>query len=189
LSQRIGGPSVKPYQPAEYWKHLNFPQRKWVADVGENQYRRGLYTHWQRTFLHPSMLALDATSREECTAERPVSNTPKSALVLLNDPTYVEAARVLAVRVIREGGATTEERIRFAWRTVLSREPTDGESYVVETLYRDHAAHFDARPEEAKRLMTEGLFAPPADHRATEVAAWTSVSRSLLNLQEATTRN
>ncbi|RIK81230.1 MAG: hypothetical protein DCC68_09125 [Planctomycetota bacterium] len=189
LSLKIGGPSVKPYQPAGYWKHLNFPPRVWKADVGENQYRRGLYTHWQRTFLHPSMLALDATSREECTAERPVSNTPKSALVLLNDPTFVEAARVLAVRVIEEGGATSGERIRFAWRTVLSRVPTDGETYVVGQLYRDHAAHFDANPDEAKRLLSEGLHPAPPIRQPTEIAAWTSVARTLLNLQEATTRN
>jgi mono/diheme cytochrome c family protein len=189
LSLKIGGPSVKPYQPAEYWKHLNFPKRTWTADVGENQYRRGLYAHWQRTFLHPSMLALDATAREECTAERPVSNTPKSALVLLNDPTFVEAARVLAARVLREGGATTEEKIRFVWRVAVSREPADGESYVIEKLYREHIAHFDANPEAANSLLTEGMMPAPADRSATEVAAWTSVARAVLNLQEATTRN
>jgi hypothetical protein len=168
---------------------LNFPKRTWTPDVGENQYRRGLYTHWQRTFLHPAMLALDATSREECTAERPTSNTPKAALVLLNDPSYVEAARVLAARVLREAGATTAERIRFAWRIVLSRDPAQRESEIVERLYRDHVQHFDAHPEEAKQFLTEGLFPAPADRSPTEVAAWTSVARTLLNLQEATTRN
>jgi hypothetical protein len=135
------------------------------------------------------MLALDATSREECTAERPTSNTPKAALVLLNDPSYVEAARVLAARVLREGGDTTVERIRFAWRAVLSREPQQNESYVVEKLYREHIAHFDAQPEEAKKLLAEGFFPAPADRSQTELAAWTSVTRTLLNLQEATTRN
>ena len=91
LSRKIGGPSMKPYQPAGYWQHLNFPKRKWQPSSGEDLYRRGLYTYWQRTFLHPSLLAFDAPSREECTVERPRSNTPLQALVLLNYPTYVEA--------------------------------------------------------------------------------------------------
>ena len=96
LSPKIGGRSVKPYQPRGYWAHLNFPVREYENDHGENQYRRGLYTYWCRTFLHPSLLAFDAPTREECTAERTRSNTPLQALVLLNDPTYVEAARVFA---------------------------------------------------------------------------------------------
>ena len=110
LVTKIGGPSVKPYQPAGYWQYLNFPKREWENDKGESQYRRGLYTYWQRTFLHPSLAAFDAPSREECTVERPRSNTPQQALVLLNDPTYVEAARALAGRILdrgrhRRGGA------------------------------------------------------------------------------------
>ncbi|GIT29702.1 MAG: hypothetical protein Ct9H300mP1_17480 [Planctomycetaceae bacterium] len=98
---RVGGPSVKPYQPAGYWRHMNFPARTWKSSAGKSVYRRGLYTWWQRMFLHPSLLAFDAPSREECTVERPRSNTPQQALVLLNDPTYVEAAAALA-----EGSST-----------------------------------------------------------------------------------
>ena len=93
--RHVGGPSVKPYQPAGYWAQLNFPKRTYQHDTGASQYRRGVYTHWQRTFLHPSLLAFDAPVREECTARRDRSNTPLQALVLMNDPTYVEAARVL----------------------------------------------------------------------------------------------
>ena len=104
LVEKIGGPSVKPYQPDGYWENLNFPVRTYQADSGENQYRRGLYTWWQRSFLHPSMLAFDAPSREECAADRNRSNIPQQALVLLNDPTYVEAARAFAVRILSEGG-------------------------------------------------------------------------------------
>ena len=96
---------MKPYQPDGYWEHLNFPKRTYVHDAGERQYRRGLYTHWQRSFLHPMLLAFDAPSREECVCERPRSNTPQQALVLLNDPTFVEAARVFAERIVRDGGA------------------------------------------------------------------------------------
>ncbi len=97
VSDVVGGKSVKPYQPAGYWQHLNFPQREWQADSGPNLYRRGLYTFWCRTFPHPSMLAFDATSREECTAERSRSNIPQQALVLLNDPIFVEASHVFAI--------------------------------------------------------------------------------------------
>ncbi|MCA9082387.1 MAG: DUF1553 domain-containing protein, partial [Planctomycetaceae bacterium] len=105
LVKTIGGESVKPYQPAGYWQHLNFPTRTWEHDKNENQYRRGLYVFWQRTFLHPSLLAFDAPSREECTAERPISNTPKAALTLLNDPSYVEAARYFAIRSLEQDGS------------------------------------------------------------------------------------
>src|ERR1019366_723848 len=104
LTLKVGGPSVKPYQPAGYWEYLNFPTRTYAADRGDDQYRRGVYTYWQRSFPHPSLTAFDAPSREECTAERTRSNTPQQALVLLNDPTYVEAARVLAAKILRDGG-------------------------------------------------------------------------------------
>ncbi|MBL9127617.1 MAG: PSD1 domain-containing protein, partial [Verrucomicrobiales bacterium] len=110
LVPTLGGPSVKPYQPDGYWENLNFPTRDYVHDTGESQYRRGLYTWWQRSFLHPSLLAFDAPSREECTAERNRSNIPQQALVLLNDPTYVEAARNFAARILTECRGTAEQR-------------------------------------------------------------------------------
>ena len=102
LVTQVGGTSVRPYQPPGYWAYLNFPQREWQNGVGEELYRRGLYTHWQRQYLHPSLLAFDAPSREECAADRNRSNLPQQALVLLNDPTYVEAARVLATAITLE---------------------------------------------------------------------------------------
>ena len=104
LSPRAGGPSTHPYQPAGYWAYLNFPPREWDDSPGEDQYRRGLYTWWQRTFPQPSLVAFDAPSREECTGDRVRSNVPQQALALLNDPTYVEAARVFAERILRDGG-------------------------------------------------------------------------------------
>src|SRR5882757_1084486 len=110
LVDRIGGKSVFLYQPAGYWSFLNFPTREWQNDKGEGLYRRGLYTHWQRTFLQPSLLAFDAPTREEAVCERTRSNVPQQALTLLNDPSYVEAARVFAERVVR-GVASTEERM------------------------------------------------------------------------------
>ena len=143
LSRKIGGASVKPYQPAGYWAYLNFPTRDWYEDKGEDQYRRGLYTYWQRTFPHPSLIAFDAPSREECTVERPRSNTPQQALVLLNDPTYVEAARALAEMTLREGGKTDAERLDFAFRQVLgSKDKARCESGVLLPLLDRHVTQY-----------------------------------------------
>ncbi|HJT32226.1 MAG TPA: DUF1553 domain-containing protein, partial [Pirellulales bacterium] len=187
LSEKIGGPSVKPYQPAGYWMHLNFPTREWSHDHGENQYRRGLYTWWQRTFLHPSLLAFDATSREECTVERPRSNTPLQALVLLNDPTYVEAARALAARVVREAPSGAGERMAFAWRQVLGRAPTADEARVLTGLYEKNRQSYAADPAAAGESLKNGE-APVPSADAIELAAWTAVCRAILNLHETVTR-
>jgi hypothetical protein len=189
LVDKIGGPSVKPYQPAGYWQYLNFPKREWENDTGENQYRRGLYTYWQRTFLHPSLAAFDASSREECTVDRPRSNTPQQALVLLNDPTYVEAARALAGRILTSDGSTTDQRLRFAFQRVLSRDPRPDETAVLTNLLQQHRAEFTADKSSAEKLLSVGDLRSPADVDPVELAAWTSVSRVLLNLHETITRN
>ena len=185
LADQVGGPSVKPYQPAGYWVHLNFPQREWANDSGEALYRRGLYTHWQRTFLHPSLLAFDAPSREECTARRPRSNTPQQALALLNDPTYVEAARVFAERVLREGGADAEQRLDFAFRQTLSRTPTEQERTLLLDLRGQHLETYRQDAQAAERLLSIGARSRPSDLDAAELASWTSVARVLLNLPES----
>ena len=101
LRTEVGGPSVKPYQPEGYYRHLNFPTRKYQSHTDDRQWHRGLYVHWQRQFLHPMMKAFDAPTREECTAQRSRSNTPLAALTLLNDPTFVEAARTFATRCLK----------------------------------------------------------------------------------------
>ena len=189
LVRTIGGPSVKPYQPDGYWENLNFPVRTYTPDTGEKQYRRGLYTWWQRSFLHPSMLAFDAPSREECCAERPRSNIPQQALVLLNDPTYVEAARALAARIITAGGSAPEERMAWAWRQVLQRLPRVEELETVMPLYRRQLAAYQADQAAASSLTKVGLAPPPTGIDAAELAAWTHVARVLLNLHETITRN
>ena len=107
LEERFGGPSVKPYQPEGYLAAMNFPKREYSASRGEDLYRRALYTQWQRTFLHPSLVTFDAPTREECTVNRANSNTPLQALVLLNDPIFVEAARVFAQNTLLSGGASS----------------------------------------------------------------------------------
>jgi hypothetical protein len=189
LNLKIGGESARPYQPAGYWDFLNFPKRTWQHDTGENQYRRGLYTFWQRTFLHPSLLAFDAPTREECTSERVRSNVPQQALVLLNDPTYVEAARVLAERVLKEASASTDERLNWLYRRVLSRAPKEEERTILVALLEKHREQYTSNSTAAEKLVATGLAPVPKDLDLAEFAAWTSVTRTVLNLHETITRN
>ncbi len=188
LVRQIGGESIRPYQPAGYWDHLNFPTRTYTPSSGPAQYRRGVYIHWQRTFLHPMLLAFDAPTREECAAQRMTSNTPQAALVLLNDPTFVEAARALAERILREAPQGTAQRICWAWKLLLARSPTTEETAVLAELYAAHRHHFAAHEQEAQALIGVGQAPLPQDLPAAELAAWTSVARTLLNLDETITR-
>jgi hypothetical protein len=189
LSPRIGGPSVKPYQPRGYWAHLNFPKREWENGKDEDLYRRGIYTWWQRTFVHPAMIAFDAPSREECCAARPRSNIPQQALVLLNDPQFVEAARALAARILADGGAGEEQRLRWAFRRVLSRAPKPEELKVLAELRADHLKQYRDDPKAAEELLAVGAAPNPPEADRAELASWTSVARALLNLHETVTRN
>ena len=189
LSPRLGGPSVSPYQPAGYWAYLNFPPREWDASPGEDQYRRGLYAWWQRSFPQPSLHAFDAPSREECTGERVRSNVPQQALVLLNDPTYVEAARVFAERILRDGGPSVASRLRFAYARALSRRPSAAEERVLVDLLRRGRVAFARDPEAARRLVSTGQFPAAKGLPPAELAAWTQVARAILNLPELVTRS
>ncbi|MEI6234834.1 MAG: PSD1 and planctomycete cytochrome C domain-containing protein [Planctomycetota bacterium] len=189
LVPKIGGPSVKPYQPERYWENLNFPTREYQNDSGESQYRRGLYTWWQRSFLHPSMAAFDAPSREESCADRNRSNIPQQALVLLNDPTYVEAARALASRILSESKGATDERIKWAFQQVLQRDPTADEAKTVATLFDKQLADYNKDPKEAESLLRTGIAPVSAALNKSELAAWTHVARVLLNLHETITRS
>jgi hypothetical protein len=188
LSQKIGGPSVKPYQPAGYWSYLNFPKREWQNDHGQDLYRRGLYTHWQRTFLQPSLRAFDAPTREECVPERARSNTPLQSLALLNDPTYVEAARVFAYRILESGGASKEDRLNFAFRQALGRSPRDAEISVLVRLLDDQQREYEKSSEAAGQLLAVGESKVPDNVNRVELAAWTAVARVVLNLHETITR-
>ncbi|MCX6930981.1 MAG: PSD1 and planctomycete cytochrome C domain-containing protein [Verrucomicrobia bacterium] len=188
LVEKIGGPSVKPYQPDGYWENLNFPARSYDASVGPDQYRRGLYVWWQRSYLHPSLVAFDAPTREECAAERNRSNIPQQALVLLNDPTYVEASRALAGRILKEGGADTNSRLAWAWRQVLSRKPRPDEVQAIQSLLSRQLAEYQADPAAAQALIKVGQTGPPQTADPAELAAWTNIARVLLNLHETITR-
>lgn len=185
--RQIGGRSVKPYQPAGYWQHLNFPKRTWQAEQGDNLYRRSLYTFWCRTFLHPAMLAFDATSREECTAQRARSNIPQQALVLLNDPEFMEASRVFANRIMDADGST-KKRIRWAFREAVSRQPIDAEVNLLHELYEHQLHRYEKTPADAKALLSVGAAENRHDERLAELAAWTQVARAVFNLYETTSR-
>jgi hypothetical protein len=189
LSSTIGGPSVRPYQPAKYWDNLNFPPRDYVADQGESEYRRGIYTWRQRTFPHPSLIAFDASSREACTAERTRSNIPQQALVLLNDPTFVEAARVFAARILSESHGTVDERLTWAWQQSLQRAPSENELQTMRSLLKSRQSDYKADGAAADALLKTGQAPVPAALDKAELAAWTHVARVLLNLHETITRS
>ena len=187
LDGEIGGPSAFPYQPAGYYVNIQFPDRDYYPNRDERQYRRGIYTHWQRTFLHPMLANFDAPSREECWAYRIVSNTPQQALTLLNDPTFVEAARVFARRLIEGAAGDDAARIDLAFRRALARPARDREKVSLLALLEKERAHYRVPGEEAAKLLRVGN-APPPPGDAAEHAAWTSVCRVILNLHETLTR-
>lgn len=189
LVHEIGGPSTRPYQPDGYYRYLNFPPRKYHADKDKHQWRRGVYMHWQRTYLHPMLKAFDAPSREECAAQRPRSNTPLAALVLLNDPTFVEAARALATRVLREGGSSDAVRVNLAYQYALSRPPDKYERSSLLQLLETERELYRKDPAAAEQVLTVGYAPTPPAIDRSEIAAWTSVCRVLLNLSEFVTRN
>ena len=184
----IGGPSVKPYQPDGYYDALQFPDRTYVADADARQWRRGVYIHWQRTFLHPMLTAFDAPARDECTACRTTSNTPQQALALLNDPEYVEAARAFAGRLLADTSAPDDAaRIRLAYRLALGREPRSREAESLATFLATQRRTFAADPAAAAASLAVGI-APRPDLDPIELAAWSQLGRVLLNTQEVITR-
>jgi hypothetical protein len=188
MVHKIGGPSVKPYQPGGYWENLNFPTREWENDKNQDQWRRGLYTWWQRSYVHPAMLAFDAPTREECSADRVRSNIPQQALVLLNDPQFVEAARSLALRMQKEGGATPESRIAWAWKTATGRAALPDEIAILAELLKKHLAKFQSDEKAAEALLSVGYSKPDGPIEKANAAAYTSVARAILNLHETITR-
>lgn len=184
LNREMYGPSVKPYQPGGYYRELNFPKREYEPNYNDDQFRRGLYMHWQRTFLHPSLMAFDAPAREECTAERVVSNTPLQSLTMLNDPSYVEAARAFAARILQSGPGDTAGRIDFAFEQAVSRNAVAEEQQVLKELVEAQLADFRQEPERARKLLGVGFAGVPTDLDPVELAAWTGVARAVMNKHE-----
>jgi hypothetical protein len=182
LSHKIGGPSVYPPQPDGLWRVAFDGMRAYPTSTGEDRYRRGLYTIWRRTVPYPSMTTFDAPSRESCTFRRLPTNTPLQAYVTLNDPVFIEAAQALGRRLVREGGATVEERIRFGLALVLSRPAKKDQIAALAKLFESELAHYRGAEKDALKLATEPLGALPADLNAAEAAAWTVIANVLLNL-------
>jgi cytochrome c553 len=186
-----GGQSARPYQPEGYYRHLNFPERTYRADTDQNQYRRGVYVHWQRQFVHPMLRAFDAPTREECTARRARSNTPLAALVMMNDPTIVEAARGLAMRLLAAPADSDRQRIETGFRLAVSRAPEPREIELLQSSLDKAREEFAADPDAADALISIGLTPHGLSDdagAAAELAAWTELGRTLLNLSETITR-
>jgi hypothetical protein len=187
LNEDIGGPSAHPYQPAGYYVNIQFPDRDYYPEKDERQYRRGVYTHWQRTFLQPMMANFDAPSREECTAARIVSNTPQQALTLLNDPTFVEASRVFAEKVLTSQCKADDQRIDWAFQRALSRDAELKEKQSLLKFLEVQRAHYQSDATEAGGLIKIGNSRASRNDTPVELAAWTQVCRVILNLNETIT--
>jgi hypothetical protein len=188
LSHKMHGPSVFPPQPEGLWQAAFNGQRTWATSKGEDRYRRGLYTFWRRTVPYPSMATFDAPSREICLVRRTRTNTPLQAFITLNDPVFVEAAQALARRIVKEGGATTEDRARFGLRLCLARPPHDEQVKRVAALFQSEVEHYRKDPKAAQELATDPLGALPKGMAADELAAWTVVANVLLNLDGVMTK-
>lgn len=187
LVDRLGGPSVFPYQPDGHWEPLNFPRRNYPTSKGDDLYRRSLYTWVQRTFPHPMMVNFDAPSRETCTGERMISATPLQALTLLNGPVFVESARVLAEQLVQHDGDDSA-RLDRLYQLALNRSPRASEREALLTLVKSQRERFAAAPEDAQALRSVGQAPQTEGLDPVEVATWTSVCRVVLNLHETITR-
>jgi hypothetical protein len=188
LVERVGGPSVKPYQPEGLWTDLAQLTGEYVQDRGEKLYRRSLYTFWKRTIPPPSMANFDAPSRESCILQRGFTNSPLQALNLMNDVTYLEAARLLGQRMIKEGGSTPRDRIAFAFRLATGRRPTATESQVLSDSLRYALDRFQTRPEAATRYLSTGEYPRDPKLDVKELAAYTTVASLIINLDETVTK-
>src|SRR6266404_1643706 len=188
LNLDIGGPSAHPYQPAGYYANIQFPDRDYFPELDERQYRRGVYMHWQRTFLHPMLANFDAPAREECTAIRVVSNTPQQALTLLNDPSFVEAARVFAARLLNSNKQSDEQRLDAAFEIAVARPAKDKEKRWLLKFLTAQREHYQQESDKPGKIMKIGIAVPPTNIVKSKLAAWTQVCRVVLNLQETVTR-
>ena len=187
LVEKLGGPSVKPYQPAGLWKELSGGE-DYQRDKGENLYRRSLYTFWKRAAPPPGMMTFDSAGREACTVLESRTNTPLQALTLMNDETYLEAARKIAERMMKEGGSTESERISHGFTLLLSRPATKAELQLLTTTLHRQRDRFETTPAEATKLLAQGDSPRDEKLHATELAAYTLVASTILNLDEAVTK-
>jgi hypothetical protein len=183
LNRTMGGPSVKPYQPAGLWEQAG-TGKTYQQDTGGNLYRRSLYTFWRRTSPPPSMVTFDAMSREVCTAKREITSTPLQSLVLLNDPQFVEAARRLAERALQQLPADGAARNRLAFRALTGRVPDSTEAGILARLFDEQRAVFLARPGDAGKVIAVGVSRADAAVAPVELAAMTAVVSAIMNFDE-----
>ena len=190
LVTTVGGPSVRPYHPPGMYEQLTAggTTNSYREDQGDALHRRSLYTYWKRSVPHPSLLLFDVPFRETCALRRPRSNTPLQALNLLNDPTYVEAARFLAQRMLKEADGTPDARLTHGFRLVLARLPADVELAVLRRAHERAAADFAADPAAAKALLAVGRKPADAGLDPVELAAYATVASTILNLDETVTK-
>ena len=188
LNEDVGGPSAHPYQPAGYYANIQFPDRDYSPEKDERQYRRGVYAWWQRTFLQPMMANFDAPAREECTAARIVSNTPQQALTLLNDPTFVEASRVFAEKILSAKVNSDGRRFDLAFQKAIARAAKPAERESLQKFLAEQRDYYSSHPDDAEKLLRVGFAPAPRGATAVELAAWTQVCRVVLNLHETITR-
>ena len=185
LNTSVGGPPSKPYQPAGYYAPLQFPDRDYIADTTDSQWRRGVYMHWQRTFLHPMLANFDAPNRDEPSCTRTQANTPQQALTLLNDPEFVEAARVLATSL---KGKSDIAKLDELFIRALARSPKPQEQKSLLAFLGKVRVAYKALPDDATKLLSVGLTPAPKTADPVELASWASVCRVVLNLHETITR-
>jgi len=189
LVERVGGKSVKPYQPPGLWEAVSFNNsQKYVPDPGEGEYRRSLYTYWKRQSPPPNMMLFDAPTREYCVVRRPRTNTPLQALALMNDPQIVEASRAFAQRMMIES-KDAESRVAFGFRLATSRKISKDESKVLLDVLKQQLADYQQNKDAAEKLLSIGAFKAKPELDRAELAAWTMVANTLLNLDETITKN
>jgi len=193
LAEKIGGPSVRPYQPESLYKGIvvdaPYPSTTWELGKGDEIYRRSLYTFWKRTVPHPAMLTFDSPDREFCSARRSRTNTPLQALVLWNETGYLESSRQLGERMLKEGGVDDASRATFAFRLATGRAPRAAETEVLTRTYAKLRADFAARPDDAAKLIKVGVSVPDPALSAVELAAAGGVANLILTLDETITKN
>lgn len=190
LVNQIGGPSVKPYQPTGLWEEVTSGRglAAYVEGIGDDLYRRSLYTYWKRTVPPPSMMIFDASEKNLCTVKRQSTSTPLQALVLLNDPQYIEVSRILAERVIIEGGEGFKNKIQLAFKLATSRLASEEELAILNEMYEQELEEFNTDSEKSEQLLSIGFQRPNATINSAELAAMTVVTNAILNLSETITR-
>lgn len=188
ITEKLGGPSVKPYQPAGLWKEVVMQDMDYSQSKGPDTYRRGLYTFWKRTVAPPMMATFDAANRESCVVRDNRTNTPLQALNMMNDVTFLEAARFVAQHMITEGGATPEARLTYGFRQILARAPKPAELNVLRSSLSYHLDYFASNIPASSAFTKLGDAPAPTAIPPRDLAAYTAVASMIFNLDEAVTK-